>query len=353
MATIVETGDYNIKQQLKYLHKTTSDRLALLIAMNNSNPKVETQPPYPSRVQGAISQMDNDPPNSAELTPTPIELKHEKEMAQLRKQMTNLERRNTSMMAGQFGGKIDKNIQDPQNRGGGAPNQRSKTTNDYVLKQFHAYYNGRKVTNCYLTEENEAKTIIPACDPREGDRLITHSSITPENKKTLVFFMLHSRGCLTCISLLEIYGTDHTLLPHLSITKDNNPFTPTPASMMCPNLMRINQPTKRLEFVKKVGKLCTACLRRLNPRGECNVCKLGKSKPCHTCKVHFLLGDCGLCAERTKRQQEGYNNSFKNSYPERDADISISSQEARLISTTMLTNHPTPGPQAVDTKLAT
>ena len=110
------------------------------------------------------------------------------------------------------------------------PITRPAALNKFILGNLHKLIN---------------KQTLPACDPTNFQSIILHKDISEEMKRVLVFFHLHSKGCLVCAHISNTYGEKYTLLPHLCMPGRDDSYVPTNSSMYCPQLLRIDSPDKR------------------------------------------------------------------------------------------------------------
>ena len=126
--------------------------------------------------------------------------------------------------------------------------------NKFVLGNFHKLINNQPISKdvCVKTD---SKQNHPTCDPANFQGIIFHKDISEDMKRTLVFFHLHCKGCLVCAHINNTYGEKYTLLPHLCMPGRDDSYVPTSSSMYCPQLLRIDNPDKRRELVRKLTNL--------------------------------------------------------------------------------------------------
>ena len=164
-------------------------------------------------------------------------------------------------------------------------------------------------------------------------------------KRSLLFFQLHSKGCLVCTQITNIHGLKYTLLPHLCFAGKDDTYIPTHSSMYCPQLLRIDNPDKRRELVRKLTNICIGCLRRCNPSTECFPCKKKQGqpgKPCSDCQGHFLLGSCSSCLQLTSNLQDRYNKIFADNCHVEDRHITTHLSDTRFITSSSMISYPLP-----------
>ena len=164
-------------------------------------------------------------------------------------------------------------------------------------------------------------------------------------KRTLLFFHLHSKGCLVCAHITNIHGEKYTLLPHLCFAGRDDSYVPTSSSMYCPQLLRIDNPDKRRELIRKLTNICIGCLRRRNPSTDCIPCnkKQGQpGKPCSECNGHFLLGTCGSCIQLSSNLQDRYYKIFADNCHNEDKNINTHLSDTRFITASSMISYPLP-----------
>ena len=99
---------------------------------------------------------------------------------------------------------------------------RPALVNKFILGNFHKHINGQPISSDVCVQSGDRQT-LPACDPFDFQNIISNKDISSAIKHVLVFFQLHSKGCLVCTHISNTNGVKYTLLPHLCMPGRDRP----------------------------------------------------------------------------------------------------------------------------------
>ena len=135
--------------------------------------------------------------------------------------------------------------------------------------------------------------------------LIEHRDFTDKNQVIArIFIQGHKQGCPICIFLLQRFGNEYFMMPHLVLTEEDRAFYPGKGGHRCPNLVRLDR-SSRIEILEKLFFLCKKCLKPQAPGYPCNRTHYSRQE-CKNDK-HQLLCGCETCKETVRRTEQKYN----------------------------------------------
>ena len=92
------------------------------------------------------------------------------------------------------------------------PITKPTAVNKFVLGNFHKLINNQPIAKdvCVKTDNKQNH---PTCDPVNFQDIILHKDISQDMKRTLLFFHLHSKGCLVCAHITNIHEKSTPFFP--------------------------------------------------------------------------------------------------------------------------------------------
>ena len=228
--------DYSIAEKFTYILKETQSRLSLLISMNKDCPDVGGKQPH-AKIS-AINHDPNDTSDTFDASSKPVDIRamlqaqtnqFTSQINQLTNQFKKVGRgENVNGQAGRGGigrptnttrvGRPTNTNRDPTTTTQSLSNNtvipitRPTAVNKFILGNFHKLINKQPISPDVCVKSEDKQT-IPACDPTNFQSIILHKDISEEMKRFLVFFHLHSKGCLVCAHISNTYG-ENTLYYH-------------------------------------------------------------------------------------------------------------------------------------------
>ena len=183
--------------------------------------------------------------------------------------------------------------------------------NQEQLRLFAIYLRSDKTPKHTFKDEDD--NIPHQLDFANAHHLIQNPNLTEEQKTFIIMMTANRRGCLVCITLVELFGLKYKLLPHLHLySNKRNYLIPTVRSNRCPNLMRMSLES-RTKLVKKIPTLCQLCLGPFSDSG-CNRCssphQTYRPMYCKTSKTNALLCKCVQCISTVEKFKEDYNQAL-------------------------------------------
>ena len=204
--------------------------------------------------------------------------------------------------------------------------------NNEQLRSFATFLKNDKIPAFILKDEDQ--NVPYQLDFSGSHSLIKNTNLTEEQKRFIIKQTGSRKGCLVCITLVEKFGMQYKLLPHLHLySKKENYLMPTVRSNRCPNLLRMDIDS-RIKLIKEIQNICQMCLGpKLN--GGCNRCTTQddsyKPNHCKTSKMNSLLCKCTNCKPLVDRFRELYARELSESKDPIIKKIDLKEENQKLL----------------------